>query len=344
MEVDFDGLDVDFYELEVDFHGSEVDFYELEVDPDGLEVDPDGLEVDPDGLEVDPDGLEVDPDGLEVDPDRLEVDPDGSEVDPDGLKVDPKACILHVPMSRGASAPRNVIFVPVGREGRVGSNGVLPTGLKLHLGCGAVQPEGWVNIDCSHRARLAATLPRVDRLLCRLGVLPPTEFGPQIKIHNLLRPFPYPPQSISCIYAGEVWEHFEYPDCVRLTAECYRVLAPGGVLRLCVPDGPTFWRRYLNVYDEMAARPRAERSPEPLRELVALYYREICTRRPGFGSMGHKHKWQFDEVQMVDLFESQGFSEVERKPFHDSRIGDVAAVEVANQLIVEGVKPKIPQV
>jgi SAM-dependent methyltransferase len=273
----------------------------------------------------------VDFHGLEVDFDELEIDPGGMH----SARADVSRRVSTAECNFCACGPGGM---------SVGSNGVLPTGLKLHLGCGAVQPAGWVNIDCSHRARLAATLPRVDRLLCRLGVLPPTEFGPQIKIHNLLRPFPYPPQSISCIYAGEVWEHFEYPDCVRLTAECYRVLAPGGVLRLCVPDGPTFWRRYLNVYDEMAARPRQERSPEPLRELVALYYREICTRRPGFGSMGHKHKWQFDEVQMVDLFESQGFSEVERRPFHDSRIGDVAAVEVANQLIVEGVKPKLQQV
>ena len=58
------------------------------------------------------------------------------------------------------------------------------------------------------------------------------------------------------------------------------------------------------------------------------------------GSMGHTHKWQFDEVQLIELFESQGFVSVVRMPYHQSRISDVAAVERSNFLIVEGVKPE----
>ena len=44
--------------------------------------------------------------------------------------------------------------------------------------------------------------------------------------------------TVGCIYAGELWEHFEYDDAARLTHECYRVLAPGGVLRVRVPERP----------------------------------------------------------------------------------------------------------
>ncbi|HXH26026.1 MAG TPA: methyltransferase domain-containing protein [Vicinamibacterales bacterium] len=217
--------------------------------------------------------------------------------------------------------------------------GALPAGLKLNLGCGPVQPRGWVNVDGSNRAWLASRLPWLDRALTRLGVLPRTEFGPDVAVVDLLERFPWPPGSVACIYAGELWEHFEYPDAVRVTAECFRVLAPGGVLRVCVPDGVEFWRRYLRLYDEMAARPRAERSAGPLREHVGLYFREICTRRPIFGSMGHTHKWQFDEIQLIELFESQGFSEVARMRLHQSRIPDIEAVERSDFLIVEGVKP-----
>jgi len=215
----------------------------------------------------------------------------------------------------------------------------LPNGPKLTLGCGPVQPPGWVNIDASNRARLANRLWWLDRLLTRLGALPPTEFGPHIKVHNVLEPLPYTANSVSCIYAGELWEHFEYPDAVSVTANCFRVLGPGGVLRVCVPDGPTFWRKYLVLYDTMMAKPKPERSAEPLKEHVAKYFREICTRKRIFRSMGHTHKWQFDEVQLVELFESQGFTAVARMPFHQSRIPDVSQVERSNFLLVEGVKP-----
>jgi predicted SAM-dependent methyltransferase len=215
----------------------------------------------------------------------------------------------------------------------------IPPGPKVNLGCGHVHPPGWINIDNSNRAWLVARLPWLDRLLTRVGVLKPTVFAPDIRIHNLSKPLPFRPNSVACIYAGEVWEHFEYPDAVRLTGECFRVLAPGGVLRLCVPDGPTFWMKYLELYEQEMAKPRSERSAQELRKQVGKYFREIYTRRRIFGSMGHTHKWQFDEVQFIELFESAGFVSVERMPFHKSRIPGIEAVERSDFLIVEGVKP-----
>ena len=51
--------------------------------------------------------------------------------------------------------------------------------IRRNLGCGPVQPRGWINIDGSLRAGLATRACWLDRALVRLGVLPPTEFGPQ---------------------------------------------------------------------------------------------------------------------------------------------------------------------
>jgi predicted SAM-dependent methyltransferase len=218
---------------------------------------------------------------------------------------------------------------------------VLPDGPKLNLGCGPVQPAAWVNVDGSNRARLAGTVPWLDGMFVRAGVLSPTEFGPHVTVCNLLRPWRWASGSVACIYAGELWEHFEYPDAVRITAEAFRVLAPGGVLRVCVPDGPDFWRKYLALFETERARPKHERSAEALRQHVALYFREICTRRLWFGSMGQTHKWQFDEIQLVELFEQQGFTDVARQTFHVSRIPDVHLVERSDFLIVEGIKPMV---
>lgn len=215
----------------------------------------------------------------------------------------------------------------------------IPNGPKLNLGCGPVQPQGWINIDGSNRARLAAGLPWLDRLLTRVGAIPATEFGPHVTVHNLFKPLPFRTGTVGCIYAGELWEHFEYPDAARLTAECFRILAPGGVLRVRVPDGPEFWRAYLELFERELSKPREERSAEALRTHIALYFREICTRRKVLGSMGHTHKWQFDEIQLMELFESAGFTSVSRMPYLHSRIPNVELVETKDFLIVEGVKP-----
>jgi len=216
--------------------------------------------------------------------------------------------------------------------------GQLPPGPKLNLGCGAVQPSGWVNIDGSNRAVLASRFWPLDQLLVRSGVLPQTEFGPHVKVHNLHRPLPFADGSVACVYAGELWEHFEYADAARLTGECLRVLAAGGVLRICVPDGAHFWERYLELYRREMDRPRAERRAQPLRDHVQMYFEDIATRRMCLRSIGHTHKWQFDEVQLVQLLEDSGFASVERMPFHRSRISDVSLVERSDFLIVEGVK------
>jgi SAM-dependent methyltransferase len=212
-------------------------------------------------------------------------------------------------------------------------------GPRLNLGCGPVQPEGWINVDGSNRAWLASRLWPLDQLLVRLRLLPRTEFGRHIKVLDLLRPLPFAEGSVGAIYAGEVWEHFEYPDAARLTAECFRVLAPGGVLRLCVPDGAAFWSCYLDRYREQMAAPRGRRNAEALRRQVQLYFHDIATRRIWLGSLGHTHKWQFDEVQLVELMESVGFTQVERMPFHHSAIEGISAVERSDFLIIEGRKP-----
>ncbi len=215
----------------------------------------------------------------------------------------------------------------------------LPEGPRLNLGCGPVQPAGWVNIDGSLRAFLASRLGGLDNLLVASGILSGTEFNKKTRYHNLGKGLPFPDDSVACIYAGELWEHFDYPDAFRLTKTCYRVLEPKGVLRVCVPDGPRFLGKYLRIYQEEMAKPRPDRDARRPREHIQLLFQEICTRRAQVLSMGHTHKWIYDEIQLIDMFEANGFAHVDRMCFHDSRIPGIEDVERSDYLIVEGVKP-----
>ncbi|MDA8360850.1 MAG: methyltransferase domain-containing protein [Gammaproteobacteria bacterium] len=213
-----------------------------------------------------------------------------------------------------------------------------PAGPRLNLGCGPVIADGWINVDGSRRAWLATRLPRLDALLTRLRLLPPTAFTPSVVHHDVRQPLPWRDMSVAAIYAGELWEHLEYPDARRLMRECFRVLKPGGVLRICVPDGIAFWQRYLELFDEEVARAPQERDAKRLRAHVALYFADICTRPALFKSVGHFHKWQFDEVQLTDLFFECGFMETARMAFGVSRIDGIAAIERSDFLIVEGLR------
>ena len=210
---------------------------------------------------------------------------------------------------------------------------------KLNLGCGPIQPQGWINVDGSMRAYLASRVSWADRLLTAARVLPPSEFNRNTTWVNLQKRFPWPDNSVDCVYLGEVLEHFTRDDGFRLVSECFRVLKPGGVIRLRVPDNARFWRNYIKEFDENYAKAPAERSDEHSR-WVEMFFRDICVRRGLLGSYGHYHKWMYDEISLVRTLEKIGFVSVSRRKFLDSAIPDVKAVESHEDLTVEGTKPQ----
>jgi predicted SAM-dependent methyltransferase len=138
---------------------------------------------------------------------------------------------------------------------------------------------------------------------------------------------------------GEVLEHFTQAEGVRIVHECYRVLCPGGILRLRVPDHVRFWKNYVQEYECTRQRPREQWSLHHTR-WTAMYFNEICVHRPPvWQSMGHYHKWMYDEISLLMLLEEVGFQQVERRTFHHSSIPGIEAVEVRDDLIVEATRP-----
>ncbi len=211
-------------------------------------------------------------------------------------------------------------------------------GLRLNIGCGPIQPEGWVNIDSSMRAKLASRANWLDNLLVAMRILPPTEFNRSTVIQDVSRPMRFADNSVDAIYCGEILEHFTKDVGQQFLHECFRILAPGGVLRIRVPDNYIFWKKYTQQYEAVLAKPREEWNEDHER-WTTMFFRDICTRRLLLSSIGHYHKWMYDEITLILAFERAGFVDVQRKRMHDSLIGDIAAVEVRENLIVEGVKP-----
>ncbi len=210
--------------------------------------------------------------------------------------------------------------------------------LKLNIGCGPIQPPGWVNVDGSNRAWLASKLPWLDGLLVWIGIFPATEFNRQTFFANLARRWPWRNESVDAIYGGEVLEHFTYQQGQRLLEECCRILKPGGVLRLRVPDNALFWENYLNEFHATRQKPPSQWTLDHTR-WIEMFFREICVRPRLLRSVGHYHKWMYDEVSLTKALQQARFTEVQAMAFRQSRIDDIVSVEVRNDLIVEGTKP-----
>lgn len=82
--------------------------------------------------------------------------------------------------------------------------------MKLHLGCGSRYIPGFVHVDARP--------------------------GPHVDIVGPVEQLPMGDASVSLIYASHVLEHFGRYEYVAVLREWFRVLKPGGILRLAVPD------------------------------------------------------------------------------------------------------------
>jgi len=81
---------------------------------------------------------------------------------------------------------------------------------KLHLGCGDHILEGWLNCDVSTMA----------------GVV----------FLDATQRFPLPDNSFDFVYSEHMIEHIPVAAGISMLRECYRVLRPGGSLRVVTPD------------------------------------------------------------------------------------------------------------
>jgi predicted SAM-dependent methyltransferase len=174
--------------------------------------------------------------------------------------------------------------------------------LKLHLGCGSVHLAGWVNID----REVAADL----RLDVRAGL-------------------PFADGSARLVYHEHLMEHLTVDEGVRCLRDWFRVLAPGGVLRIATPDLEYLVARYQGPWRDQAW-------------LVLPEYAFIQTRAEmmnvAFRWWGHQYLYDGEELER--RMRDAGFQTLRRCALRQSAVPDLAGLETRDdsRLILEGVK------
>ena len=214
--------------------------------------------------------------------------------------------------------------------------------LKLHLGCGSYTPEGWINIDGSWNA-LFSKWPTLRYLLRKMKIIPKkiaeTEWHPDVLVHDVRKPLPFPNNSVNYIYASHLLEHLYLIEAKNLLRECHRVLVNGGVVRMVVPDLKKITSDYLNGkkgIDNHSKEnlPLADilnqklllRSAEPPSGTV-LY--RIYTNLKDF----HSHKWMYDVESLVFHFKDAGLINVRQCNYLESVIPGIECVEKAGRVL-----------
>jgi len=97
---------------------------------------------------------------------------------------------------------------------------------KLNLACGGVYitSNNWINVDY-------------------------VSSDSHVQAANLLETLPFESNSISLVYSSHFLEHIPLHQVPSFLRECHRVLEPGGVIRLVLPDFEEMCREYLSQLD-----------------------------------------------------------------------------------------------
>ena len=194
------------------------------------------------------------------------------------------------------------------------------SGVYIQYGCGLCAPDGWINFDASYTLAFER-IPVIGRLYTRNG----QRFPPNVRYGDIVKGLPLAPECASGVYASHVLEHLAYNDCMRALRNTYRLLIPGGIFRLIVPDLEAAARNYLaSLQDQL---PDAN---ENFMESTALGRRG---RPRGLGGLMHawlntsSHLWMWDAPSMMRALEAQGFHSIRRCRFNDSEDAMFRSIE-----------------
>ncbi len=198
--------------------------------------------------------------------------------------------------------------------------------VKVNVGCGLTVASGWINIDGSLNA-LVSTWPsfllsQLHRFSGSRAWFSQPEYIAILKNHRFVHHevrygLPLPDSSTDFVYTSHFLEHLHRADGERFMREVHRILKPGGVVRVLVPD----LQDAINLFRDG----RKE-------EAMSVIFKD--SRK-----MYDAHHYMYDFDLLSGLLTRVGFSHIVRTPHGEGAVPDVASLDTRpGSLIVEATK------
>jgi len=182
----------------------------------------------------------------------------------------------------------------------------------LHLGSGPNLLEGFVNLDYHW-------WPKLD--LC----------------WDFNRGIPLRDASIDGIFTEHCLEHITFDQCHRLLRECQRILKPGALIRIVVPDA----EYYLNLYQRIRSGENVE-FYQDANDPFTFFSTPMTEVNRAFRAYGHR--FLYDYETMAEMLRWSGFENVRRESFMNGQISQLLVDSLRRQggsLYVEATKAQL---
>lgn len=177
--------------------------------------------------------------------------------------------------------------------------------LKLNVGCGKNIKSGWINIDLFSKA---------------------ADFHLDVR-----EDLPFPDEAASFVYSEHFFEHLEFPEqAMKFLRESWRVLIPGGVFSVGVPDTEWPLRAYVTGDEEYFRFARG-----------ASWYPKWCNTRMHTVNFHFRqnaeHKYAYDFETLARVLDESGFVSIARRPFNSNLDSEARRI---GTLYVDARKPE----
>lgn len=201
----------------------------------------------------------------------------------------------------------------------------------INLGSSARVAPNWNNVDFSWIVRVGRHR-RVSALLHKLGLINEARYtrilqmDPDTILWDLRKGIPFPDKTFDGVYHCHVLEHIDREAAPAFLGQCYRVLKPGGILRIVVPDLEQLARHYVDIlnhlpdqttmaehtlaveemFDQMIIRTPIYRQEQ---NFVVRFLENILVGNTD--QAGILHRWMYDRFSLEKLLQDIGFDTIQ---------------------------------
>ena len=213
--------------------------------------------------------------------------------------------------------------------------------MRVNIGCGQTPTAGWTSYDNSLSLRISK-IPFLIEALTALGLLNKDQWefahfarSSNIQYADATRYIPLPSASVEFVYSSHMLEHLDKADARLFLAEVRRILKPGGMVRIAVPDIELIIRKYLANQDaNVFVRTTNLSSSRPRTVLEKLRVLFVGNR---------SHLWMYDGRSLCSLLSECGFLQVDTVPAGTSRLPQPGTLDLHERseetVYAEGVNP-----
>lgn len=157
-------------------------------------------------------------------------------------------------------------------------------------------------------------------------------------VHDLSKGIPFGDDSVDAVYHSHVLEHIDRDKVELFLGEVKRVLRPGGIHRIVVPDLENLCREYLGHIEACDKSPQEmvghedyiaaiieqsvrkesaiSRKQRPLKRLIENLLLGDARKRC------ETHQWMYDRINLRSMLVSLGYQDVKTQSFNTSDIPD----------------------